>query len=178
MKRTFGFALILLGIFIALFSYGMDTSVSSAGTYIGGQFVGGGDTYNLGLLQAQMMMFETGVALFLAGSFFAASGERNGRAEPRAAAPIVAMQEETAQEREDRMRRTKVVGFGLLGFLLLLMAISYLGGDPLSAPDNTGNTMNVEQTMDAELDGIEEQANQDTMDAANTVDNALEEAVN
>ena len=117
----------LLGAGLALFGFAMDTSVHSVGTYIG-SYIGGGDTYNLGLLQRQMMVFQAGLALFVAGAIFG-SGER--ATNPATTAPEQE-EPETDEERDAREaldRRRLLITFAVLGAaaiaaLLLLLSDS------------------------------------------------------
>lgn len=65
--RNLSVALIVLGLMLLVWAFQIDTTVYSSGTYIGGEIVGGGSTYNLGLLQRQMMFFQTALAMVISG---------------------------------------------------------------------------------------------------------------
>lgn len=176
--RHSGIALIVLGVLVVLWGFMMDTTVSSAGTYIGGELIGGGSTHNLGLMQMQMMILQTGLAMFLAGAFLYGSATRREGAEPRSVGAHGANQW-TDEELEGRLHRNKKTYLILLGLVVAAVAVfaysSWSRHDALNAPDNISG---VDETMTVEnLDASESQANQDAMDATNAVDNALNAAM-
>lgn len=65
--RILGFVLMAVGAVMALIAFGMDTTVDS--TDAGGILPS--RTHNLGLLQTQMMVLQTGLAMLIAGAVFA-----------------------------------------------------------------------------------------------------------
>lgn len=152
--RTAGSLLMLFGGCVALFAFGMDTTVSSSPTYVAGSLIGGGSTYNLGLLQHQMMILHVGLALFLAGAFlFGARGqesvaEREANAAYRREASIET--EESDEEVQERLRRRRrqrivavimlVVAVGLVGLLVFLSQLDSSPSGPMNVDENLTTT--------------------------------------
>jgi len=117
--RSFGMLLIVCGILLVLVAYGMNTSVSSFGA---------GEVNNLGLLQQQMMVLQTGLAMFVAGSVLLAGGaihESNVAHVSRLNGAPTAM--EGVEDREERLagvrRLNRIIGFSLLGALGVLIVV-------------------------------------------------------
>ena len=74
--RGIGWALIVLGLALALWSFAVTTTVHTDPTYLAGLgYQDAKDTYNLGLLQQQIMMLHSGIALFVAGTVAACVGD-------------------------------------------------------------------------------------------------------
>lgn len=125
--RNAGLLMMALGAMMALFAFATDTTVHSSGTFIGSELVGGGSSYNLGLLQKQMMILHTGLALFVAGSFLLSSKDREGRNYSRYTASDgrshEQIGEEIAQEIEEEQKRNRVglILLGVAGALLVLL---------------------------------------------------------
>lgn len=132
--RNAGALLMIIGALLALMAYIMETSVHSSGTFIGGELVGGGSTHNLGLLQQQMMVLHTGLAAFVAGAFFFGSGG-TGEAEhpmPTARQRTGFRDEETEEEREDRLAGVKRINRAMSALLItLVLAFIFLFRDEL-----------------------------------------------
>lgn len=80
MKQTIGGILTALGVIAVLIDFLKDTSVTTTGTYIGGQLIGGGSVNNIGLLQQQMMLLQTGLAMFLGSIVLLATAGYSGSA--------------------------------------------------------------------------------------------------
>ena len=136
--RVVGFILLVVGALVALFSFSMETTVHSEASYVAGQFVSGGDTYNLGLLQRQLMVFQLGIGMLIAGAALAAgswssafaSGENDrftatapdetattARSATLSTSGLPLIQE-TDEEREQRLaqeRRADVIGYWAMG---------------------------------------------------------------
>jgi hypothetical protein len=73
--RGLGWTLIALGLVLALWSFALTTTVHTDATYLAGLgYQDAKDTYNLGLLQQQMMVLHSGIGLFIAGTIAACVG--------------------------------------------------------------------------------------------------------
>lgn len=72
--KTVGTAATIGGVLVAGASLLMKTSVHSDGDYRFGSYIPASDTLNLGLLQNQHLVFEGGLALFLAGVILLSAG--------------------------------------------------------------------------------------------------------
>lgn len=147
----------LLGVALALFGFAMDTSVHSIGTYVAGSFVGGGDTYNLGLLQRQMMVFQTGLALFVAGAVFYARVEEPANSQS-ATAKAEWVEPESIEEREERAERDRkraVITLALIGVTAaaLLFLLNWTAPDPYDTTNIDENlvTNDMNEVLDANL---------------------------
>lgn len=110
--------------------------------------VGGGSTHNLGLMQNQMMILHTGLALFLAGSFIVAS------AAPAAEVTKVVREltDEEQEEREDQAKRAGiitmvVIAAMIIGLFSVILSGSQSGEDSSNLADNSINE-NYENAMD------------------------------
>ena len=129
----------MLGSLVVLFAFNMETTVYSSGTFVAGSYVGGGSTYNLGLLQQQMMIFQSGLAAFVAGSFFF-GGARQGTESLAAAGEKRrhdARNEETDEERYDRLegvrRLHKIIAGVLVALIAAVVLFIQLAADPLDS---------------------------------------------
>jgi len=69
--KIWGIILLLAGVGLALISYILPVSVSTSSD----PYLSTGSVINIGKLQTQMLVFHSGVALFLAGAIFTAAGE-------------------------------------------------------------------------------------------------------
>lgn len=125
--KAAGGLLIGLGALLVLFAFDMDTTVFSAGTLIGGEYVGGGSSHNLGLLQQQMMALHTGLATFIAGAVlygFGATVEATQTA-ARTGSELSPEEIEEDWEREERLagvRRINIImGIVTVGSLLVML---------------------------------------------------------
>jgi hypothetical protein len=119
--RTVGVLLIAIGLLMVFGAFNMSTSVYS---------FGGGEVNNLGMLQKQMMVLQTGLSFFLGGSvLFGAAAICEHRS---SLAPVTAVtSEETHENDEERLagvrRLNRIIGFTLLaaiGVLTLLIALA------------------------------------------------------
>ena len=72
MMKSFGAILMILGVLGAIISFSLHTYVSTTGTFIGREYVGGGSTVTLSLLQPQMMLLRTSLTCSSAGRSFSA----------------------------------------------------------------------------------------------------------
>ena len=151
MKQA-GSLLMLAGIVTALFAFMMDTTVSSSGTLIAGSYIGGGSSYNLGLLQQQMMIFQGGLAAFLAGAFLYGAAERGASSErlPNGISPqrrwTDVREDETEEERDDRVgrvRRRELITLGaiVIGLLMLAVVLSWSASSPSSGGTNVDENL-------------------------------------
>jgi hypothetical protein len=116
--RHVGAVLMALGGLVTLFAFSMDTTVYSSGTFVGGELIGGGSSYNLGLLQQQMMILHTGLAGFVAGAFLFGSDASSTIELPRSSAEI-------EFEIEDERRRIRI-GLILLGVVAAIFLVLFL----------------------------------------------------
>ena len=121
----------VIGVVMTVVAFGMDTTVTSTGTFIAGTFVGGGSTHNLGLLQQQMMVLQTGLAAFLAGAFLfgiAPAAPQTNAPPPRRWDDV--RDDETEEERDERVtriRRRERIGWAVIGlFVAGLIAFSVI----------------------------------------------------
>lgn len=151
--RESGKLLMILGAGLALFAFSMDTAVSSAGTFIAGQYVGGGETYNLGLLQQQMMVLHSGLAAFVAGAFlYGAVGPVEAGSENKA--PLTKrwadiQENETQEERDKRVNRaTRRDILILFGIAVTIIAIALLVPYLDSQSEADGNNIVDMNSMD------------------------------
>ena|SRR6476661_4128448 len=74
--RVVGWILIATGVVLAIWGASITTTIHNDATYLptlGYQMAT--DTYNLGLLQRQMMLLQSGLALFVAGTVAACVGD-------------------------------------------------------------------------------------------------------
>jgi hypothetical protein len=133
MIRNIGGLLMAVGVLVSLVAFTMDTTVYSSGTFIGGQMIGGGSSYNLGLLQQQMMVLHTGLASFIAGAFLFGSNQDSSSDAPRTSAEI-----EFEIEDERRRIRVGVIVLAIIGVLLLLLVLM------MGRQNNADNNMSVE----------------------------------
>lgn len=79
--RVLGWMLILGGLALAAWSFAVTTTIHTDASYLSGLgYQEARDTYNLGLLQQQMMMLQSGIALFIAGTIAACVGDLRGNA--------------------------------------------------------------------------------------------------
>lgn len=158
--KTVGSLLILAGIVLVVFAFQMDTTVTSTGTYIAGSYVGGGSTYNLGLLQQQMMVFQAGLAAFIGGTvLYSVRGEESGKNADRTfkQRPWTDVQDgETEEERDERVERgstpDKIIAGVLVAVVLIIVAASLLHESPASQSGNDINgivDMNAPANMNA-----------------------------
>lgn len=125
--RTAGGLLMALGVLVVLFAFAMDTTVYSSGTLIGGTYVGGGSTHNLGLLQQQMMVLHTGLAGFLAGAFLTGGAAAN---EGEGVRPLRRQWDdlregETEEERDERVAGVERINqiFAGVAIAMILVAL-------------------------------------------------------
>jgi hypothetical protein len=70
--RPIGLSLIVTGLAFTLFAFNFETQVTTEAGLIGGSLVAGGTSYNVGLMQQQLMLLQSGLATFLAGIVFVA----------------------------------------------------------------------------------------------------------
>lgn len=122
--RAAGAILMVLGGLLALIAFATDTSLSTSGTSIAGEQLVRGWAYGLGLLQRQMMVFQGGLAMFLAGAFL------YGSSSPRFASTTMRFvdvrEDDTDKEREQRVRRQRrrnlIIAVGVIALVLLFAA--------------------------------------------------------
>lgn len=117
--RSFGVLCIVCGILLVLIAFGMNTSVSSYGV---------GEVNNLGLLQQQMMVLQTGPGGFVAGSvLFAGAAIHDSHRLPRPDSASVSTITESDEDREERLagvrRLNRVIGLTLLAAIALLVLV-------------------------------------------------------
>jgi hypothetical protein len=110
-----------VGLLMAFGAFNMDTSVSS---------FDGGSVNNLGLLQQQMMLLQTGLASFIAGCVLYAGATIADGSAPHSTSSKSAVRRphETEQEREQRVaavaRLNRAIAFGLLGLVVLFVVVT------------------------------------------------------
>jgi hypothetical protein len=74
--RGLGWTLVAVGAALIIWSCSITTTVHTDANYMAGiGYQAPTDTYNLGLLQRQMMLLQAGLALFIAGTISACIGE-------------------------------------------------------------------------------------------------------
>jgi hypothetical protein len=117
--RAFGTVLMAIGALAALGAFTLDTAVAS----LGGPYGLPERTQNLGLLQFQMMVLQTGLASFIAGAVLVGSGE----------APSASRHTATDEEQERRYRKEDaydrlnkaILVVGVVVMLGLIMAYAF-----------------------------------------------------
>ena len=134
--RQFGTALMFAGVLTVIAAFNAETTVSSSGSFIGGTFVGGSTTYNLGLLQHQMMLLHTGLASFVAGAFLFGAG---GSVQPSSSEPPTGhrstnrwadlQEDETEEERDERVRQGHRRDLWIAGVILAVIIAAALWFD-------------------------------------------------
>ena len=146
-----GIILMLTGVAAALFAFAMDATVTSTGTYIAGTYLGGGSTYNLGLLQKQMMIFQGGLAVFLAGAVLfsgAARGSvadaqpRSGEIPPQQGHGVNLRETETEEQRDERVardRRADKIALAIVGIGVVILVLVIWLSSPSSTPSSALN---------------------------------------
>jgi hypothetical protein len=141
----------IIGVLAALFAFTTDTTVTSTGTFIGGSYVGGGSTYNLGLLQFQMMVLHTGLAGFVAGAVLYGTGEladANAESRPTPLRWTDIQPDETEEERDERVerirRRGRITLIGAAAFIAALIAFALWLANSDSTPSPT---MNIDENL-------------------------------
>jgi Ca2+/Na+ antiporter len=152
MKEAGG-VLMLLGVVLALLAFFMDTTVTTFGSYVADSYVGGGSTYNLGLLQRQMMIFQGGLAAFVAGAFlFGIAWRDEVQTESRSRTPYSQghwtdhQENETDEERDERVasvRRTDRIALLVIAIVVAVFAAIVW----LSQPSSSPATMNVDENL-------------------------------
>lgn len=127
--RTVGALMMALAVMMTLFAFMTDTTVYSSGTLIGGVSVGGGSSHNLGLLQKQMMILHTGLAIFIAGTFlYGSEGDRRSNSAGytvRDERSYEQIDSEIADEIEQEQRRNRI-GLIMLGVAVALLTVFLL----------------------------------------------------
>jgi hypothetical protein len=152
--KSAGTLLMSIGVVVALFAFMMDTTVSSSGTFIAGSYIGGSSTYNLGLLQQQMMVFQSGLAAFVAGAFLYGSAARGAHYSESPSPGIPASsgwrrvrEDETEEEREERLTRVRRTHIAIACVLAaVILALIVLASWSTTSSD-TPNYMNVDENL-------------------------------
>ena len=113
--KSAGVVLIVIGMLMAFGAFNMDTSVSS---------FDGGSVNNLGLLQQQMMVLQTGLASFIAGAVLYGCASIASPSQSLAPSPV-ARANETDDAREERLegvrKLNRIIGLVVLAIFALLM---------------------------------------------------------
>jgi hypothetical protein len=113
--KSAGVVLIVIGMLMAFGAFNMDTSVSS---------FDGNSVNNLGLLQQQMMVLQTGLASFIAGAVLYGCGAIASPSQSLAVSPVVRANE-TDEAREERLqgvrKLNRIMGVVVLVVFVLLM---------------------------------------------------------
>jgi hypothetical protein len=122
--RAFGSMLIAVGLLMAFAAFSMHTSVYGFG----------GEVNNLGLLQQQMMVLQTGLAGFISGSVLVAGSPAVPSSAPSAVAgSAVRRDDESDEEREERVagvrRLNRNIGISLAGLLLFLILVAVVASE-------------------------------------------------
>lgn len=82
--RAISFGLITIGLLLTIYAFAFETEVTTQTGLVGGVLVAGGSSYNVGLMQQQVMLLQTGLASALAGIILFACSVLNAKAEPDA----------------------------------------------------------------------------------------------
>ena len=109
----------ILGAILVAFAFGMDTTVYSPSSSIGMEYIPGSRTHNLGLLQNQMMLLQTGLAAFVSGTFLFGSGAGHVLSNGPAVGIRDRRENETDEERESRIAGVRLINKIMIGVVLL-----------------------------------------------------------
>jgi len=119
--RSFGGLLIILGIVLVLAAFNLDTGVSSYGL---------GEVNNIGLLQRQMMVLQTGLAAFISGSVLIAASPMSNVSSESLMAHSALRSGETEEEHEERLagvrRLNRNIGISVAALLALLILVAVI----------------------------------------------------
>jgi hypothetical protein len=137
--KTVGSLLIIVGIAAVWFAFVMDTTVSSPGTYIAESYVGGGSTYNLGLLQQQMMVFQSGLASFIAGAVLFGAGSLEEASDSRKLKGDLPGAREWTER--DKLVHRIILGAGVVFVIVVVALIA------MQKPSSSGTSMNVAENL-------------------------------
>lgn len=119
--KSAGVILILVGFLMAFAAFNIDTSVSSFDS---------GSVNNLGLLQQQMMVLQTGLASFISGAVLYGCAAIADGATPQSTGSKskVRRPNETEEERDQRVaaaaRLNLTIALSLLGLVILFVVVT------------------------------------------------------
>lgn len=119
--KSAGGLLMALGVILVAVAFGMDTTVYSPSSSIGTEYIPGSRTHNLGLLQSQMMLLQTGLAAFISGTFLCASGTGRVLSNGPAEGIRDRRENETDEQRESRLAGVRLINKIMMAIILLLI---------------------------------------------------------